>query len=198
MRINNAGNYEYCRWAGKDDRNVSANIKHTTPAEYFQHHMAPVRQAKLEGKEVPGCSECLLMEFREFWKSSQHQMEHMRVLNTRKVLERKLPVSSSTKDIVVYEKKPSSGSAAARPAFKPNQRRFLDRSGKVYVLGSTTPLVRSEEESEDIPRFEELEDEVTSVQNEEELDDLDNQQVPKEGIDDESDPAYLDFFGQLE
>ena len=62
MRINNAGNYEYCRWAGKDDRNVSANIKHTTPAEYFQHHMAPVRQAMLEGKAVPGCSECLLME----------------------------------------------------------------------------------------------------------------------------------------
>jgi len=148
--------------------------------------------------DIGQLSECLLMEFREFWKSSQHQMEHMRVLNTRKVLERKLPVSSSTKDIVVYEKKPASGSAAARPAFKPNQRRFLDRSGKVYVLGSTTPLVRSEEESEDIPRFEELEDEVTSVQNEEELDDLDNQQVPKEGIDDESDPAYLDFFGQLE
>ena len=148
--------------------------------------------------DIGQLSECLLMEFREFWKSSQHQMEHMRVLNTRKVLERKLPVSSSTKDIVVYEKKPSSGSAAARPAFKPNQRRFLDRSGKVYVLGSTTPLVRSEEESEDTPRFEELEDEVTSVQNEEELDDLDNQQVPKEGIDDESDPAYLDFFGQLE
>ena len=148
--------------------------------------------------DIGQLSECLLMEFREFWKSSQHQMEHMRVLNTRKVLERKLPVSSSTKDIVVYEKKPASGSAAARPAFKPNQRRFLDRSGKVYVLGSTTPLVCSEEESEDIPRFEELEDEVTSVQNEEELDDLDNQQVPKEGIDDESDPAYLDFFGQLE
>ena len=66
------------------------------------------------------------------------------------------------------------------------------------MLGSTTPLIRSEEESEEIPRFEELEDEVTSVQNEEELVDPDNQQVPKEYIDDESDPAYLDFFGQLE
>jgi len=148
--------------------------------------------------DIEQLSECLLMEFREFWKSSQHQMEHMRVLNTRKVLERKLPVPSSTKDMVVFEKKPSSGSTAVRPAFKPNQRRFLDRSGKVYVLGSTTPLVRSEEESEEIPRFEELEDEVTSVQNEEELVDPDNQQVPKEQIDDESDPAYLDFFGQLE
>ena len=62
MRINNAGNYEYCRWAGKDDRNVSANIKHTTPTEYFQQHMAPVRQAMLSGDAVPGCSECVLME----------------------------------------------------------------------------------------------------------------------------------------
>ena len=91
------------------------------------------------------------------------------MLNTRKVLERKLPVSSSTKDIVVYEKKPSSGLTAVRPAFKSNQRRFLDRTGKVNVIGSTTPLVRSEEASEDLPRFEELEDEVTSVQNEEAL-----------------------------
>ena len=66
------------------------------------------------------------------------------------------------------------------------------------MLGSTTLLVRSEEESEDLPRFEELEDEVTSVQNEEALVDPDNQQVPKEELDDESDPAYLDFFGQLE
>jgi hypothetical protein len=62
----------------------------------------------------------------------------------------------------------------------------MDRSGQV-----------SEEESENIPRFEELEDEFTSVQNEEALVDPDNQQVPKEELDDEFDPAYLDFFGQL-
>ena len=66
------------------------------------------------------------------------------------------------------------------------------------MLGSTTRLVRSVEESEEIPRFEELEDAVTSVQNEEKPVDPDNQQVPKQQIDDESDPAYLDFFGQLE
>ena len=53
--------------------------------------------------DIEQLSECLLMEFREFLKSSQHQMEHMRVLTTRKVLERKLPVSSSTKDIVAYD-----------------------------------------------------------------------------------------------
>jgi hypothetical protein len=107
-------------------------------------------------------------------------MEHMRVLNTRKVLERKLPVSSSTKNAVVYEKKLSSGSAAARLAFKSNQRRFLDRSGKVYVLGSTTPLMKS---LRTYPVFEKSEDEVTSDQNKEALVDPHNQQVPKEELD---------------
>lgn len=62
MRINNAGNYEYCRWATKDDRNANANIAHTTPAEYFQQHMAPVRQAMLSGDTVPGCGDCARME----------------------------------------------------------------------------------------------------------------------------------------
>lgn len=62
MRINNAGNYEYCRWASKDDRNASANIAQVTPAEYFQQHMAPIRQAMLAGNIVSGCSQCAQME----------------------------------------------------------------------------------------------------------------------------------------
>ena len=62
MRINNAGNYEYCRWANKDDRNASANIAQVTPTEYFQQHMAPIRRAMLAGEIVPGCRECAQME----------------------------------------------------------------------------------------------------------------------------------------
>lgn len=62
MRINNAGNYEYCRWAVKDDRNANANIKQITPAEYFQKHMAPIRHAMLAGEIVSGCNECVQME----------------------------------------------------------------------------------------------------------------------------------------
>lgn len=62
MRINNAGNYEYCRWANKDDRNASANIAQVTPTEYFQQHMAPIRQAMLAGETLPGCRECAQME----------------------------------------------------------------------------------------------------------------------------------------
>ena len=97
-------------------------------------------------------------------------MEHMRVLNTRKVLERKLPVYS--RDTSGHEKISAGGPAVARPTFKPNQRRFMDRSGKVNVLGNATPLSRTDESSPVIPRFEELEEETSSVQNEEVSEDL--------------------------
>ena len=62
MHINNTGNYKYCRWATKDDHNASANITQVTPTEYFQQHMAPIRQAMLAGETVPGCGECAQME----------------------------------------------------------------------------------------------------------------------------------------
>jgi hypothetical protein len=147
-------------------------------------------------RTIEQLSDCLLQEFHEFWRSSLSQMEHMRVLNTRKVLERKLPVYS--RDTSGHEKKPTSSPAVARPTFKPNQRRFMDRSGKVYVLGNATPLNRTEETSPVSPRFEELEEETSSVQNEEVFEDLDSQQIPEELDVDDYDPAYLDFFGQLD
>ena len=77
MRINNAGNYEYCRWAAKDDRNKNANIKYTTPTEYFQQHMAPIRQAMLAGETVPGCSECAQME--QHGKTSGRQKQLLKI-----------------------------------------------------------------------------------------------------------------------
>ena len=70
----------------------------------------------------------------------------------------------------------------------------MDRSGKVYVLGNATPLNRTDEASPVIPRFEELEEETSSVQNEEVSEDLDSQQIPEELDVDDYDPAYLDFF----
>jgi hypothetical protein len=96
-------------------------------------------------------SDCLLQEFHGFWRSSLSQMEHMRVLNTRKVLEQKLPVYQ--RETSGHDKKSASSSTPARSAFKPNQRRFMDRSGKVYVLGNTTPVSRIDEESPVIFRF---------------------------------------------
>jgi len=62
MRINNAGHYEYCRWADKSARNSNASIHTTSPGEFFQQHMAPVRTAMLAGENVAGCSECYQME----------------------------------------------------------------------------------------------------------------------------------------
>ena len=62
MRINNSGHYEYCRWAVKHNRNNSPGIEQETPLEFFQQGMAPIRQAMLNGEQLPGCSECHLQE----------------------------------------------------------------------------------------------------------------------------------------
>jgi hypothetical protein len=144
-------------------------------------------------------SDCLLLEFHEFWKASQSQIEHMRVLNTRKVLERKLPVSSGySKSTSGYERKSLADSDASKPVYKTNQRRFMGRSGKVYVLGSTTPLVKPDEDSLDNPAVEELEEEASSVHDEEVPVDSDNQLEPDDSDIGESDLAYLDYLGQLD
>ena len=62
MRINNAGNYEYCRWADKSQRTQTPNIRLVSPQEFFQQHMTPVRQQLLAGEQPTGCSECSVME----------------------------------------------------------------------------------------------------------------------------------------
>jgi len=62
MRINNAGHYEYCRWAIKSERRVEASIREVEPIVWFQKHMSGVRQAMLNGTTVPGCSDCIKME----------------------------------------------------------------------------------------------------------------------------------------
>lgn len=62
MRINNAGHYEYCRWASKDQRYSADNIYKITPVEFFQQRMTPVRQHLLDGKLPAGCAECTQME----------------------------------------------------------------------------------------------------------------------------------------
>lgn len=62
MRINNVGNYEYCRWANSEHRDANINIKDCSPQQYFQQHMSPIRQQMLNGTAVPGCQECSQME----------------------------------------------------------------------------------------------------------------------------------------
>jgi hypothetical protein len=146
-------------------------------------------------KDIEQFSECLMLEFRRFWKSSKQQMEDMRILNTRKILERRLPVSTAKEGGQAYRQ--STGTEAGKPAYKPNVRRFMDRSGKVFTLGSRDPLPQPDESSPSKPTVEELEDEVASIQDEEGPDELDTQQDPEYIDDDESDPAYLDHIGQL-
>lgn len=62
MRINNAGQYEYCRWASKIDRNLQPGIKEISPIEWFQSSMTNIRQDMSSGKSLPGCRECHVME----------------------------------------------------------------------------------------------------------------------------------------
>lgn len=61
-RINNSGNYEYCRWATKHDRQGLPNIKDQDPVTWFQQGMKEIRTAMLDGANLPGCSECQLVE----------------------------------------------------------------------------------------------------------------------------------------
>ncbi len=62
MRINNAGHYEYCRWADKSQRTQTAHIQSVSPLEFFQQHMTPIRQQLLAGEQPTGCGECAAME----------------------------------------------------------------------------------------------------------------------------------------
>lgn len=60
MRITNDGNMVYCRWTEKLSGTV--NIRDVDPREFFQQHMAPLRQQLLQGNQLAGCNECYQME----------------------------------------------------------------------------------------------------------------------------------------
>lgn len=62
MRINNAGHYEYCRWADKSHRTQTPHIQEVLPHAFFQQHMTATRQQLLSGEQPPGCGECAAME----------------------------------------------------------------------------------------------------------------------------------------
>jgi sulfatase maturation enzyme AslB (radical SAM superfamily) len=77
MRINNAGHFEYCRWAVKHQRNSTPHIETTSPQEFFQQHMTPIRQQLLAGESPAGCNECRLME--QHGKVSGRQKQLLKV-----------------------------------------------------------------------------------------------------------------------
>jgi len=60
MRINSAGAYEVCRWAGRD--NHQFNIETKNPIEFFQIDMASFRMDLLTGNSNPNCNQCHQMD----------------------------------------------------------------------------------------------------------------------------------------
>lgn len=77
MRINNAGCYEYCRWATKQDQTGGTSISDVPPDDYFQQHMSTIRDHMLSGKPMDGCAECYKME--EHGKVSGRQRQLLKV-----------------------------------------------------------------------------------------------------------------------
>jgi organic radical activating enzyme len=73
MRINNSGNYEYCRWAQRDNRSKPADIATESPITWFQHGLSGVRSDLLDGTPVQGCHDCHEME--RFHKVSGRQKQ---------------------------------------------------------------------------------------------------------------------------
>jgi len=75
--INSTGNYEYCRWAVKDDRQKFPGIKQVSPIQWFQNSMSDIRRDMLEGQELSGCSECNIME--RYGKISGRQRQLLKI-----------------------------------------------------------------------------------------------------------------------
>ena len=77
-RINNVGNYEFCRWSVKHDRQATMpSIKTQSPIHWFQHGMSDIRQQLLDGKNIEDCAECKLME--EHSKVSGRQRQLLKI-----------------------------------------------------------------------------------------------------------------------
>ena len=77
MRINNSGSYEYCRWKTKSHVtriNHNNSIQNQQPLDYFQNTMSEVRQELLDGNQVAGCNECLIMEKHHKVSGRQRQL----------------------------------------------------------------------------------------------------------------------------
>lgn len=77
MRITNLGNYEYCRWTNQNHSSSVHNINYISPKQYFQEQMQPLRNDLINGKQIDGCNNCMLME--KFNKVSGRQKQLLKV-----------------------------------------------------------------------------------------------------------------------
>lgn len=73
MRINNAGQYEYCRWAQRAEDN-SVSIKQEHPVKFFQKTMSPVRELLINGQIPDLCDNCATMEVHKKVSGRQRQL----------------------------------------------------------------------------------------------------------------------------
>ena len=72
MRITNNGGMTYCRWSDKNSS--QANISDTSPIEFFQQTMNPIRTSLTQGQAPAGCNECYHMEQRGKISGRQKQL----------------------------------------------------------------------------------------------------------------------------
>lgn len=74
VRINNAGNYEVCRWANKENRTNYGHIKNETPVQFFQKGMSEFRLSLLNGHSPESCKECYAQEKHHKVNGRQRQL----------------------------------------------------------------------------------------------------------------------------
>lgn len=75
-RIFNDGSYGYCRWAGSPGSDAP-NIRDTSPIQWFQQGMRPVRDQMLRGVPLENCRHCQAME--QHGKISGRQKQLLKV-----------------------------------------------------------------------------------------------------------------------
>ena len=77
MRITNQGDYRFCRWMNEFKPGPTANIRDVGPLEYFQKHMAQVRDQMFQDQMPEACVECENME--RYGKISGRQRQLLKV-----------------------------------------------------------------------------------------------------------------------
>lgn len=77
MRITNSGDFRYCRWMTTHDTTPGANIRDTTPIQWFQDSMSLIRNDLLQGKTLSGCNDCYVME--QYGKISGRQRQLLKI-----------------------------------------------------------------------------------------------------------------------
>lgn len=76
MCITNQGDFEYCRWAGKQHKidPVKSNIVNQDPVVFFQQEMSEIRKSMLDGIPISACSECHVMDRHKKVSGRQKQL----------------------------------------------------------------------------------------------------------------------------